>query len=120
MDLRKIRKELIYPFCRIESKRLLQKFHERPRTLKEVVDTAMDFGGHGYLRVKTMQVRSEILQLAKIVAEIQPKTILEIGTHRGGTLFIWAHLASELVVSCDINPESVVTKVETFPVSCPA
>lgn len=103
MDLRKIRKELIYPFCRIESKRLLQKFHEKPRTLKEVVDAAMDFGGHGYLRVKTMQVRSEILQLAEMVAEIQPKTILEIGTHRGGTLFIWAHLASELVVSCDIN-----------------
>lgn len=103
MDLARIRKELLYPLCRLESKRLLDRFHQRPRSLEEVVDAAMRFGGHGYLRVKTMQIREEILRLANMVANLAPRTIVEIGTHRGGTLFIWSHLASELVVSCDIK-----------------
>ncbi len=81
----------------------LKAFHRTEHTLDEIVDQAMNFGGHGYFRVTTTQVRSEILNLAKSVAALKPKNILEIGTARGGTLFIWSQLASKRVISCDIN-----------------
>jgi cephalosporin hydroxylase len=42
------------------------------------------------------------LALAKAVAALEPRTILEIGTARGGTLMIWSSLASEKVISCDL------------------
>lgn len=96
--LRSIRR----PIDRYRAINKLKAFHQKPRTLDEIVDAAMNFGGHGDYRVKTIQVRSEILGLAKRVAEIKPKNILEIGTARGGTLFIWSQLASKRVVSCDI------------------
>ncbi len=82
--------------------RKLKAFHQQPRSLDEVVDAAMNFGGHGDFRVRTVQIRSEILSLAKRVAELKPRNILEIGTARGGTLFIWSQLATNRVVSCDI------------------
>ena len=42
--------------------------------------------------------------MAKDVSELRPRNILEIGTARGGTLFIWSQLASHKVVSCDLFP----------------
>lgn len=83
--------------------RRLNEFHSRVRSLNEVVEWAMDFGGSGYMRVKTMQVPAEIQQLARAVEALQPKIILEIGTARGGTCLIWSHLASERVITCDLN-----------------
>lgn len=67
----------------------------------------MNFGTSGYYRIETVQKRSEILRLAKIVAEIKPRNILEIGTCNGGTLFIWANLASNKVISCDIRQNKI-------------
>jgi cephalosporin hydroxylase len=62
----------------------------------------MNFGRYGYLTIHTPQKRSEIIALAKTVAALKPKVILEIGTARGGTLLIWSSLASERVISCDL------------------
>jgi len=36
------------------------------------------------------------------VQAINPKTIVEIGTARGGTLLIWSYLASRRVITCDL------------------
>ncbi|MGD0743610.1 MAG: class I SAM-dependent methyltransferase, partial [Verrucomicrobiota bacterium] len=49
------------------------------------------------------QVRSEILQLAGLVQKHQPRTVVEIGTARGGTLFIWSKLA---------HPEAVIASID--------
>lgn len=67
----------------------------------------MNFGGGGYFRIKTLQIRSEITALAKAVEEIKPKIILEIGTARGGTLLIWSSIASQKVISCDMQDMSI-------------
>lgn len=83
--------------------RRLAEFHSQPRSLEEVVDWAMNFGGGGHMRVKTMQVPAEIMQLARAVEALEPKIILEIGTARGGTSLIWSHLATERVITCDLN-----------------
>lgn len=46
------------------------------------------------LLLAPMQVREEVEQLAKLVASRRPRTVLEIGTARGGTLALWTRAAS--------------------------
>ncbi len=91
------------PFNRLYAEIRLREYHSRPRTLEEVVDWAMHFGGGGFMTVKTLQIPQEITQLARAVEAIRPKIILEIGTARGGTCLIWSYLASEQVITCDLN-----------------
>lgn len=62
----------------------------------------MTFGGSGFLTIHTVQKHSEILALAQEVAQLKPRIILEIGTARAGTLLIWAGLASDRVLTCDL------------------
>jgi len=66
----------------------------------------MNFGGGGYMRVEMLQMPYEITQLARAVEALKPKVILEIGTARGGTLLIWASLASDEVITCDLSDMS--------------
>lgn len=59
---------------------------------EEAVDFALNRFG-GFLR--PTQVTSEILGLGNIIERLKPRTVLEIGTSKGGTLFIWARLAAK-------------------------
>lgn len=81
----------------------LNKFHSQARSIEENVDWSIKFPSKGYFRVDSIQKRSEILSLAKMISELNPQNILEIGTARGGTLFLWSQLASKKVISCDLN-----------------
>ena len=94
------------PFNARYAFRRLEEYHAKPRTLEEVVDWAMNFGGNGYMRVKTLQIPSEITRLAQAVQAIKPRIILEIGTASGGTSLIWSHIASERVITCDLKDMS--------------
>jgi cephalosporin hydroxylase len=100
--LKELSRTLRIPFSRFLAFRRLKQYHARPRSLEETVDWAMSFGRYGYLTIHTLQKRSEIVALAKAVAALKPKIVLEIGTARGGTLLIWSSLASERVVTCDL------------------
>ena len=91
------------PFNRRSALRRLREYHASPRSLKETVDWAMNFGGKGLYRISTLQVREEILRLAEMVQALKPQRILEIGTARGGTLLIWTAIASERVITCDLR-----------------
>lgn len=101
--LKSLSRTLRQPLNGLYARYRLQKYHSRQRTLEEVVDWAMNFGGGGYMVVKTLQIPSEITQLAQAVQVIKPKIIVEIGTARGGTLLIWSYLASQRVITCDLN-----------------
>lgn len=100
--LKKLWRSVRQPFNAMWGKRRLAEYHAKPRTLEETVEWAMHFGGGGYMTVRTLQMPSEITRLAKMVRDLEPKIILEIGTARGGTLLIWSSLASERVISCDL------------------
>jgi predicted O-methyltransferase YrrM len=53
--------------------------------------------------LKPRQVKSEIAQLCRIVQESDPKKIVEIGSASGGTLFLFANVASpEKIISVDL------------------
>lgn len=59
-------------------------------------------GCRGMLR--PFQVRSEIGELAGLVADLKPSTVLEIGTAAGGTLFLFSRLAAPdaCIISVDL------------------
>jgi cephalosporin hydroxylase len=96
--------------------RRLDEYHSKPHSLEEVVDWAMNFGGNGYMRVKTLQIPAEITRLAQAVRALEPRIILEIGTASGGTSLIWSHLAAERVITCDLNKMKYQTPLFTrFP-----
>lgn len=101
--LKHLSRRLRQPFNSLYAHRRLKEYHSMPRSLEEVVDWAMNFGGGGYMTVKTLQIPQEITQLAKAVQAIKPRIIVEIGTARGGTLLIWSYLASQKVITCDLN-----------------
>jgi predicted O-methyltransferase YrrM len=69
--------------------------------VQELVNFA--FAGYDGL-VMPLQVRSEILQLLKIIQLEPPKYILEIGTSNGGTLFLLSRVAAGdgCIISIDL------------------
>jgi len=73
--------------------RTLRKRAALAHTTPELVDLALDFR-FGNVGVAAMQVRQEIIALAEEVRARQPRTVLEIGTAKGGTLFLFSRLAS--------------------------
>lgn len=107
MRFRDISRKIRAPFNRKSAFNKLRQFHQKKRSIDETIDMAMDFKSRGLYRVDSVQMREEILALAKAVDSINPATILEIGTCNGGTLFIWSNLASELVITCDLNKSKI-------------
>lgn len=116
MKFRDISRKVRAPFNRRTALNKLVQFYSKKRSLDEVIDMAMDFKTTGLYRVDSVQMRSEILALAKAVQAINPKTILEIGTCNGGTLFIWSNLATECVITCDLNKSKIRDELyKSFP-----
>jgi cephalosporin hydroxylase len=73
--------------------RSLRRAATRLSSLTEFVDLALAFR-IGNVAINPMQVRSEIVALCDEVARMKPATVLEIGTAKGGTLFLWGQLAA--------------------------
>lgn len=75
----------------------------RPRFATDGVMLDVVFGSLGFF-IRPAQIREEIEPLLRLVRDRQPRTILEIGTHRGGTLFLWSRVAAEEaeIISLDL------------------
>jgi predicted O-methyltransferase YrrM len=55
------------------------------------------------VNIQPGQVKSEITELCKIIRELNPKKIVEIGSKSGGTLFLFARVANaERIISIDL------------------
>jgi predicted O-methyltransferase YrrM len=68
-------------------------------TLKDCVSLAFST-----FNIKPLQIREEITELMGIVAVARPKFVMEIGTARGGTLFLLSRVASHKasIISLDL------------------
>lgn len=86
--------------------RRLRRLDDAPSP-ETLVDLALD-----HKVIAPIQVRTEFLELARIVASLRPSALLEIGTFRGGTLVVFSRLASAdaVVVSLDL-PVSMTGKI---------
>jgi predicted O-methyltransferase YrrM len=67
----------------------------------DLITLTFGFGG-GVMR--PVQVEEELANLLGIVRKLEPLTVLEIGTHKGGTLFLWTCFAKRnaTIVSIDL------------------
>ena len=70
--------------------------------INSIVNLAFNFSFLG-VSIKPSQILYEIKTLLKIVKKIKPKTILEIGTERGGTLFLFCRVA---------DPEAIIISID--------
>ena len=68
-----------------------------------IVDFAFSFRFLG-ISIKPAQVKNEIRRLLKLLQNIKPKVILEIGTANGGTIFLFTRVAQQdaTLISIDI------------------
>ena len=88
------------------SKNRLRRLSEKEKSIEDIVDTTFSYYGLGnYLTIQSQQIKSEIIGLAKLVANKNPRTIVEIGTVHGGTLYIWSRInydTPKIIVSIDL------------------
>jgi len=106
-SLKNLTRAIRRPFNRSFAFKRMHEYHASPRTLDETVDWAMNFGGGGYYRIKTLQIPTEITALAQAVKDLEPKIILEIGTASAGTLLIWSSITKDKVISCDLQDMTI-------------
>jgi len=71
--------------------------------LGDVLETVYRFSGYGfYDHITPLQHPREIAKLACTVAANDPETIVEIGTDRGGTLYVWSrYTTARQIISID-------------------
>lgn len=85
---------LLFPYAIYQLKKM------KANKLDDSVDFC--FNGMGGL-IRPLQVRDEIIGLLKIVDQMKPKVMIEIGTHNGGTLFLFSRVVSEQAVIISID-----------------
>ncbi len=74
------------------------------KSIEQAMDFAFNFNCFE-IRIAPQQVRSELAGLLEIVKELKPKTILEIGSASGGTLYLFSKFAAEKakIISIDMG-----------------
>lgn len=81
----------------------LKKQTLQMKKIEDIVELSFNFEFCG-ITIRPSQVKEEILKLLKLLSRIRPKRILEIGTYRGGTLFLFCHVADPTarIISIDL------------------
>ena len=88
-----------------QAARLLRARRRTASSPAELVDLALRFE-HKDTFIRPLQLSNEATELLTLVERLRPKRVLEIGTASGGTLFLFAAVASSSahLVSIDWNP----------------
>lgn len=88
------------------SQRQLQaRIANESQSLDDILNTVLDIKpGLGYYQLSALQLRDELHSLAEIVRGLDPKTVMEIGTAQGGTLYTWSRYLEtpSMYISIDI------------------
>jgi len=114
----KITRRIIKPFfvaymyvfgSKIAARKIERIANDWGRNISKLVDIVFSFEYRQKIRsswvisLKPLQVKSEIAELCRIVQEANPKTIVEIGSASGGTLFLFTHVTCpERIISVDL------------------
>jgi predicted O-methyltransferase YrrM len=88
----------------LDTQRALHAIKAAPAEPGPAFDFITDFKC-GELMLRQWQIKSEFLELLSLLDRLQPRTLVEIGTGRGGTLFFLARAATDdaTLVSVDLE-----------------
>jgi predicted O-methyltransferase YrrM len=86
----------------VEASRRMRSLSETPMKIEQSLDVAFDFS-IGDVSIAPAQIRSEIESLLQILNADPPRRVLEIGTARGGTLFLLSRVARSDAVLASID-----------------
>lgn len=83
----------------------LNRRQNQERNIDDIIDTAIQYTGRGfYDNISPIQHPVELRRVAEVVADLDPDTIVEIGTDRGGTLYVWSRCTDpDSIVSIDTD-----------------
>lgn len=87
------------------SMREVRRRMETEGDVGDVLDTVLDIQpGYRPYRISVMQLRDELASLVSLLREERPTTVVEIGTARGGSLYVWSRCldSAETIVSVDL------------------
>ena len=81
----------------------LNRESKKCRTIHDFVNLAFSFE-HNQYNIAPIQIKNEILPLIEVLKTLNPKSILEIGTAAGGTLFLLSKIAAtnSTILSVDL------------------
>lgn len=81
----------------------LRRAVRRADTVQELVHVAMNTSCRG-LSIEPFQLEDELLEFLEIVEQRRPRTVLEIGSAKGGTLFLLCQMCppDALLISLDL------------------
>ena len=98
-------KRLIRPAVLPSAMRTLRAEAAQLKSLDAAIAYAFQFHHFG-IRFPPTQISEEITAFLKLIAPRAPVTVLEIGTERGGTFFLFTRVATPdaLLVSVDLPP----------------
>ena len=103
--LKSFLKDIFDPLCFAVSKKRLLSLESALKSPQTRLALPFVFRGEGhYRRIGPMQAHEEIAALYGMVSDLKPKTVLEIGTCHGGTLYLWCQVADKAatVISLDL------------------
>ncbi|MDE1865673.1 MAG: class I SAM-dependent methyltransferase [Candidatus Micrarchaeota archaeon] len=85
--------------------RVVKRFEKKSESLSsvpELVDFAFSFSSFG-ISAKPVQNRSEIIEFCELLKAKRVASLLEIGTDRGGTLFLLSRIAGPTATIVSVN-----------------
>jgi predicted O-methyltransferase YrrM len=90
--------------CRALSARELRAYQSVETDLDDIIETAYAYRGYGaYRSLEPMQIREELRRFAETAASVDPETVCEIGTARGGSYYVWTrYLDAATYISIDL------------------
>jgi predicted O-methyltransferase YrrM len=98
-------KKIIRPLVQPSAMRAVRTEAGKIASIEAAVEYAYQFAHFG-IRFEPNQIRPEILSFLKLIEKHPPATVLEIGTERGGTFFLFTQVATPdaLLISLDLPP----------------
>jgi predicted O-methyltransferase YrrM len=82
----------------------LSLLDSEPESVDRWIDITEKFCGKGWFaNMAAWQVRSEFEGMIRLVREVKPARIMEIGTAKGATLLCWCRIATKQVISVDLE-----------------
>lgn len=91
--------------CLWLSIRELQMHRENEQTLEDIVSTTTQYRGFGpYRSIEPLQITEELVKFTELIYESNPTTVVEIGTGKGGTLYVLSQYVdtASTIISIDL------------------